>query len=203
MIDLKLSQNNKSMNITQLYNYWLQQQKASKTGYFLLSNNIQEYLPMLKTPALNLYIFYAIHAKNEYGSSYYSNERIAKELGVSQKTISNWNRLLQDIGLITRKAQQNSSSITYLLPTSDFTIKSNDQEKIGEIINLLDTEKYIMNTPITITVINNNPPQTFRYYQFQKNILKTTFRLLEKLLLRILLFNQFFQRMKLILLKTL
>lgn len=191
------------MNITQLYNYWLQQQKASKTGYFLLSNNIQEYLPMLKTPALNLYIFYAIHAKNEYGSSYYSNERIAKELGVSQKTISNWNRLLQDIGLITRKAQQNSSSITYLLPTSDFTIKSNDQEKIGEIINLLDTEKYIMNTPITITVINNNPPQTFRYYQFQKNILKTTFRLLEKLLLRILLFNQFFQRMKLILLKTL
>lgn len=169
------------MNITQLYNYWLQQQKASKTGYFLLSNNIQEYLPMLKTPALNLYIFYAIHAKNEYGSSYYSNERIAKELGVSQKTISNWNRLLQDIGLITRKAQQNSSSITYLLPTSDFTIKSNDQEKIGEIINLLDTEKYIMNTPITITVINNNPPQTFRYYQFQKKYSKDNFSVTRKI----------------------
>lgn len=39
-----------------------------------MSNNIQKYLPLIKSPAINLYLFYAIHAKNELGYSYYSNE---------------------------------------------------------------------------------------------------------------------------------
>lgn len=38
-----------------------------------------------------------------------------------------------------------------------------------------------MNTPITITVINNNPPQTFRYYQFQKKYSKDNFSVTRKI----------------------
>ncbi|QIZ03606.1 helix-turn-helix domain-containing protein [Limosilactobacillus reuteri] len=53
-------------------------------------------------------MFYAIHAKNEYGYSYFSNDEIAKRLGVSKKTISNWVKTLLDAGLIARKAQLNS-----------------------------------------------------------------------------------------------
>lgn len=41
------------------------------------------------------------------------------------QSMQNWNKTLQDIGLITRKIQANSSSMTYLLPTSDFVIPNN------------------------------------------------------------------------------
>lgn len=130
-MDLKLS--SKSISDSYLYASWLDFIKQQKTGYFLMSNTIEEYLPLITTPAMNLYIFYAIHSKNHEGSSYYSIDTIANKLGVSQKTISNWNKTLSEAGLITRNPQFNSSTVTQLNPTTDFILNSNTNH---ETINL-------------------------------------------------------------------
>ena len=168
MIDLKLSNDDKPFDMSYLYNHWILQQKEKKRGYFLLSNSLEEYLPLVKTAAMNLYLFYAIHAKNEYGYSYFSNDEIAKRLGVSKKTISNWVKTLLDAGLIARKAQQNSSSITYLLPTTDLIINSDNLNKTQKIMELLRNEGYKLIIPITITVISDNNMQTYKYYQYSR-----------------------------------
>lgn len=169
MINLNVSdEKDKIIDIPYLYRTWLIQQRNKKTGYFTMSNNIQEYLPLIKSPALNLYLFYAIHAKNELGYSYYSNERIARELQVSQKTISNWNKTLQDIGLITRKAQANSSSMTYLLPTSDFFIPNTNKNELAPLLKLIGTnEGYKIITPITLTIVTN-VIKNYLYFPYYK-----------------------------------
>ena len=57
MIDLKLSNDDKPFDVSYLYNQWILQQKEKKRGYFLLSNSLEEYLPLVKTAAMNLYLF--------------------------------------------------------------------------------------------------------------------------------------------------
>lgn len=122
-----------------LYQEWKSQQAA---GYAILSNHIEDYLPYLAAPVLKLYLFYLIHANNDLGNSYYSNNLIARKLKVSEKTINNWNASLQDIGLISRTRAFNSSSTTQLLPLSDFVITLEDSMNSNNTIESLGNEGY-------------------------------------------------------------
>jgi hypothetical protein len=123
-----------------LYGIW-KQIKKNTDGYLLIANEIEDYLKDLKKPSLNLYMFYAIHADNDNGDSYYSLDKIAKILNVSVKTISNWNRELEEVGLIKRKQQYNNSAITFLLPLSDF-IFLDKQSKIDDFVLDISNEGY-------------------------------------------------------------
>lgn len=132
-IDLGLySQKTKLNYEINLYKKW-KSFKKNIGGYFLISNSIEEYLPYLNGGATNLYLFYLIHAKNDSGYSFYSTESIANQLEVSVRTISNWNKILIDLGLISRQSGK-SSSRTYILPTSNFTIFNNTDDNFIEVL---------------------------------------------------------------------
>lgn len=122
-VDLNLTSNTDELKETSfLYRKWLKIKKQ-QGGYFLLANNIEEYLPLLKSSAaINLYLYYAIHAKNEEGYSWPSVSTLAQALGTSERTINNWNGMLQDAGLILRVSSNKNSYVTQLLPTEDFIL---------------------------------------------------------------------------------
>ena len=163
-------------NPSYLFNQWTRYVKNNKTGYFMLSNALEDYLPFIKSAAMNLYIFYAIHAKNEEGCSYYSNETIARKLKVSVKTISNWNKVLQDVGLIVRTPNPNNSSTTYMLPLSDFEINmpSDSDPTFNKLGSYLSQEGYGSKSSIFFYIVNTQT--MYKYYPFTKeyilNILK-------------------------------
>ena len=134
----------------------------------MLSNALENYLPFIKSAAMNLYIFYAIHAKNEEGCSYYSNETIARKLNVSVKTISNWNKVLQDVGLIIRTPNPNNSSTTYMLPLSDFEINvsSASDQDFKRLSSYLNQEGYSSKKYILFYIADTQ--KMYKYFPFTK-----------------------------------
>lgn len=183
-LDLNLQQDRPPLNPSYLFNSWTKYNKTTKRGFFTVSNALENYLPYINSAALNLYIFYAIHAKNEEGSSFYSNESIAQKLHVTQKTVTNWNNTLQDLGLITRKANYNSASTTYLLPLSDFIIKlpSGEENKHSEINTLLKNEGYKLCNTLYLN-INSTKNIEIKYYIFKKTYQNNKFRIIRHILL--------------------
>ena len=182
-IKLNLTQSSQPLNPSFLYNKWTQYVKDNKTGYFMLSNSLEDYLPYISSAAINLYVFYAIHAKSNEGYSYYSNETISRILNVSQKTITNWNKTLQDLGLIARRAKSNSSSDTYLLPLSDFIIdlsKINNDDR--EVMDFLNQEGYSKRTFINLYV-SSEPNKRYCYSIFERNYAVKDFKMTRKILL--------------------
>ena len=182
-IKLNLSDSSTPLNPTFLYNKWIQYVKDNKTGYFMLPNSLENYLPYIGSAAINLYVFYAIHAKNGEGHSYYSNETIARTLNVTQKTITNWNKTLQDLGLIIRKSRSNSSSDTYMLPLSDFIIdlKSVNNDK-NKVINFLEQEGYRNKGNINLYVTSESG-KIYKYNLFERTYSVKDFKMIRKILL--------------------
>ena len=136
-----LLKNSKETELS-IYGKWKETKKKTN-GYILIANELEEYLKNLKKPSLNLYIFYAIHSNNQTGESFYSLEQISKVLGVSIKTISNWNKELEEVGLIKRKQQYNKSARTFLQPTSDFIYCPKNERQKDKLISDLSDENYI------------------------------------------------------------
>lgn len=149
----------KGFSNSHIYALWKQKQK---NNYFIINNDIVDYLPLIKTPALNLYLFFASKSKNETGQSTWSNSSIANQLGVSNKTIVNWISTLQDAGLILRFTRKNTSSITQLLPLNDFDIQIKDHSQITNFFDAIDNYGYnVFNNQIIIL-------QNEVYVQFKK-----------------------------------
>ncbi|KRM03838.1 helix-turn-helix domain-containing protein [Lactobacillus kitasatonis] len=167
-IKLNLNKSMDTLNPSYLFNQWTKYVKNNKTGYFMLSNALETYLPFIKSAAMNLYIFYAIHAKNEEGCSYYSNETIARKLNVSVKTISNWNKVLQDVGLIARTPNPNNSSTTYMLPLSDFEINvsSASDQDFKRLSSYLNQEGYGSKKYILFYIADTQ--KMYKYFPFTK-----------------------------------
>lgn len=178
MPNLKLNYNNMDTeNI--IYESWKQQQKSN---YAIINNNIEEYLPLISTPAINLYIFYLIHSNNKNGTSYFSTDSISRKLKVSKKTINNWNAQLQDAGLIARKRIYNSNSITQLLPLSNFIITANlNYSEITEDLKNFGYKKD-SNLIFNINILSQTKKEGYatsyeiwkRTYQLQKTRSKVT-----------------------------
>lgn len=155
---------NSNIDDQYFYKKWLEQQKE---GYFLMSNSIEEYLPLIKSPAMNLYLFYAIHAKNKEGSSFYGTDKIAKILHVSKKTLTNWNSILQNAGLITRIPVPNASTITQLRPTSDFTIDLVDKDAADKVTIALAQDGFKIQTVISYILLSSKK-QSAKFLQFKR-----------------------------------
>lgn len=168
----KLAKQNDANSFNKIYNTWLNYTKKQKTGYFLVSNGIQSYLPLIKSPAINLYIYYSLHANNNNGDSFVSIERIAHDLNVSPKTINNWNALLMDLGLIVRFERAYTSSKTQLLPTSDFIIDTTSDDSLSlKAVQSLLTEQlgYKEKTHIAIVFLKEKSRITNKYELFTRN----------------------------------
>lgn len=169
---LKLEQQHSSTTLNKLYNTWIEFTKNEKTGYFLVSNGIKDYLPLIKSPAINLYIYYCYHANNKNGDSFVSIDTAAKDLGVSPKTINNWNATLSDLGLIRRLGRSYTSSITQLLPTSNFIIDTTQDNGLNfqAASNILTNELgYKRKVCIEIAFLKEKPQKAITYFIFSRN----------------------------------
>nr|WP_011282376.1 hypothetical protein [Leuconostoc mesenteroides]AAV65048.1 ORF1 [Leuconostoc mesenteroides] len=142
-----------------LYETWKNQQQ---NNYFLLSNNIIEYLKLIKNPAMNLYLFYVSKSNNKQGYSTWSINNISEILNTSIKTLTNWNSTLQDAGLILRIPRRYNSYKTQLLPTSDFTISIDSKVKLKNTIDAISDVGYNINDNIII-ICNDNVYMQFNH----------------------------------------
>lgn len=168
----KLEQQHSSTSLNMLYNTWLNYTKNEKTGYFLVSNGIKDYLPLIKSPAINLYIYYCYHANNKKGDSFVSIDTMAKDLNVSPKTINNWNAILSDLGLICRLNRSYTSSKTQLLPTSNFIIDTTQDNSLDYTAtsDILTNELgYKRSIRVTIIFLKEKPQKAITYDLFSRD----------------------------------
>lgn len=103
--------------------------KTNKTFRFAkVDNNLAAFLPYLKDGAIKLYLHYALVANSETGESWHSIETISKKLGATERSISNWNNQLEELGLIYRTSTGKKSKATFVLPLTGFAVKMSTQQ---------------------------------------------------------------------------
>lgn len=136
------------------YKAWRNFRSETKDGHYILPNGFNRYLPLIHTGAINLYLFYCLHAKNDTGESWYSIETLSNELDISTKSIANWNKQLESLGLIYREKDGKGSITTFLLPITDFIIEVEDDINDyigsnhsfdGDLVSILHIFKWISN----------------------------------------------------------
>lgn len=111
--------------------------KSNKEFRFAkVDSNFVSFLPYLKDGAVKLYLYYAVVAKNETGESWYSIDTISQKLGATERSIGNWNRQLEDLGLIFRASNGKKSKTTFVLPLTGFAVKMSTQ-KINQVLTEL------------------------------------------------------------------
>lgn len=119
--------------------------KSNKTFRFAkVDSNFAAFLPYLKDGAVKLYLYYAVVANNGTGESWYSIDTISKRLGVTERSIGNWNNQLEDLGLIFRTSTGKKSKATFVLPLTGFAVKMSIQkiEQILDELNLYKVNEY-------------------------------------------------------------
>ena len=111
--------------------------KSNKEFRFAkVDSNFINFLPYLKDGAIKLYLYYAAAAKNDTGESWHSIDTISQKLDVVGRSIGNWNRQLEDLGLILRISNGKKSKTTFVLPLTSFAVKMSTQ-KIEQIFTEL------------------------------------------------------------------
>ncbi|MHB1043342.1 MAG: helix-turn-helix domain-containing protein [Eubacteriales bacterium] len=101
--------------LTNSYGEW-KTKGLEKGGYFVIFNGFKTpFLKKISGKALKLYIYFGIHSGNYTGESWHSIETIAGFFGVSIRTVQNWVKELEELGLIERlQKKPNSVAYTYL-----------------------------------------------------------------------------------------
>lgn len=108
------------------YKYWRNYRKVLSKPFFMVPTEIIDYASVITSRAMSLYLYYCYRANNETGKSWPSIELISDELDISPKSVHNWNKELESLGLISRVSEGKSSKTTYLLPISDYFYFEND-----------------------------------------------------------------------------
>ncbi|MDH9725200.1 hypothetical protein PZM28_13355 [Staphylococcus aureus] len=99
---------------------WRDFNKESQKNFAIIPSAILSYLSEFDNKALSLYLYYCLHARNDKGESWHSTNKCANELGVTVRSINNWNNVLERMGLIFRESNNHSSLSTFLLPISNY-----------------------------------------------------------------------------------
>lgn len=143
------------------YAQWRNFNKESLDNFYILPNGIKKYLSYFDGKALNLYLYYCLHSNNETGESWHSTKTCARELGVSERSINNWNLTLEDVGLIKRISTNRSSKSSFLLPISDFIYHEKNKGVI-EYLKDYHTSSYQRD-------IDGDLVAVFNLFQWRKN----------------------------------
>jgi hypothetical protein len=101
-----------------------------------IDSNFKLFLPYLKDGAIRLYLYYALAANNKTGESWHGVETVSESLRITDRSIVNWNKELEDLGLIYRSSRGRKSKSTYLLPLTGFSVKMSIS-KINQIFTEL------------------------------------------------------------------
>lgn len=133
--------NRESSLFVDQHKIWKEGEKKAIRKYYLLFNGIDKYLPFIGK-AMPLYTLYCLYSKNETGESFHGIEGLKNDLMVSDRTINNWNKQLEKLGLIKRIGGQGKSTHTFILPTRDyidskFYFKWEDDNILADIKDIL------------------------------------------------------------------
>lgn len=156
-----LSNKKKESKITDSYKQWREFNKGVKDGFYILPSGIKKYLPYFDGKAMNLYLYYCLHSDNKTGESWHSTQKCAEELKVTDRSINNWNKILENIGLIVRTKNNRKSMSTFLLPISNYVVGNYEDnaihylEKYKESQHLKDIDGELVNV--------------YNLFQFRKN----------------------------------
>lgn len=149
MIDLGLKQketlfqDTKSELLSEFYSK--STSKSNKEFRFAkVGSNFINFLPHLNDGAVKLYLYYAVAAKNDTGASWHSVDTISQKLDATGRSIGNWNRQLEDLGLIFRTSNGKKSKTTFVLPLTSFAVKMSVQriEQILTELRLSEINEY-------------------------------------------------------------
>ncbi len=111
--------------------------KSNKEFTFArVDSNFINFLPYLNDGAVKLYLYYGVVAKNDTGESWHSIDTISQKLDATGRSIGNWNRQLEDLGLIYRTGNGRKSKTTFILPLTGFAVKMSAQ-KIEQVLTEL------------------------------------------------------------------
>ena len=112
--------------------------KSNKEFRFAkVDSRFVNFLPYLNDGTVKLYLYYAIAAKSDTGESWHSMDTISRNLDVTERSIGNWNRQLEDLGLIFRINNRRKSKATFVLPLTSFALKMSTQ-KMEQILTELE-----------------------------------------------------------------
>lgn len=110
----------KELSNSHSFKDWREFNKESQKNFAIIPSDIVSYLSEFDNKALSLYLYYCLHARNDTGESWHSTNKCASELGVTVRSINNWNNVLERMGLIFREPNNHSSLSTFLLPLSNY-----------------------------------------------------------------------------------
>lgn len=109
--------------------------KSNKEFRFAkIDSHFRAFLPYLTDGAVKLYLYYAFAANNDTGESWHSIDTISRELGATERSIGNWNRLLEDLGLIYRTKNRKKSKTTFVLPLTRFAVNMG-KKRMGQLLD--------------------------------------------------------------------
>lgn len=118
---------------------WRKDLQEMNKPFFMIPSDFKHlYLKDISGGALKLYLFLGFHSKYYTGESWYTNEEIGYFFGKDSRTIANWFKELETIGLIFRAQKGvHMKANTFLQPYGFFINK--EQLHFGD--SLMDIEK--------------------------------------------------------------
>lgn len=119
-------------------------QKMNKPFFMIPSDFKHLFLKDISGGALKLFLFLGFHSKYNTGESWYTNEQVASLFGKDPRTVANWFKELEDMGLIFREQKGIMMKANTFLKPYGFLF---DEIETGEYSNykniLLDVEESV------------------------------------------------------------
>lgn len=121
---------NKRMRATQLrkeHSQWRDENFLAKEGFFPIFSGFKSYLADLSSGAISLFIYIGLHSNNQTGECYHDIKRVAEFFNKSPRTVSNWFKELEDVGLIERlQLKLNGVAHTFIKPYKEQGVGEDD-----------------------------------------------------------------------------
>ncbi|MDD9309716.1 helix-turn-helix domain-containing protein [Cytobacillus firmus] len=114
----KITNKRKATLLRKQYGEW-KKEAFKKLGFFPIFQPIKESFILRKTSgnAIKLYVYLGLISANETGESWVSIETISKYFMKSERTISNWLKELEEVGLIERfQLEKDGVAHTFIKP---------------------------------------------------------------------------------------
>lgn len=120
------------------YAKWKDELKDINKPFFAIHTDFQyQYLKNISGGALKLYLYLGFKAKYKTGESWYSIEEISSFFEKDSRTVANWFKELQDIGLIYRAQDGFKRKATTFLRPYGFSFDVIDHKELYDIKDII------------------------------------------------------------------
>lgn len=148
------------------YATWKSELQEMNKPFFMIPTDFKHiFLKEISGGALKLFLFLGFHSKYNSGESWYTTEQIATFFGNDPRTIANWFKELEDLGLIFREQKGfKMKASTFLKPFGFRFIEikiENQSDEENVLLDLTESEK-INYKPVLGLVLN----YAFKEYTF-------------------------------------